>query len=305
MREVPRIPFRKKYVLGHVGKEYSGVAIILVFVLLSFSFILPTGSMRDKPRVFEQAYSPATLMASGIPLRPDEPILEWYDILMWMKHELPADAIVVSWWDYGYWISIIANKTTLADNGTINTTQIGLIGRIFLSNETQSIKILKEQFATPEHPKPPTHILVFTTFYTDGVDRGFGDEGKWMWMAKIANSSDRVRAVHPEFKWTYREWNNGRNNTFGYGTQTNEPTPRSYFKWNELGQQTLIYKMIAAAKNYKQASNQWWSPPADAHKFRYFKNPKFSEGVNLGGIYAVVVIYEIDYEQYELDHPDS
>ncbi|MCK5563117.1 hypothetical protein KAI30_03000, partial [Candidatus Bathyarchaeota archaeon] len=103
MREVPRMPFRKKYVLGHVGKEFSGAAIILVFVLLSFSFILPMGSMRDKPRVFEQAYSPVTLLASSVPLRTGEPILEWYNTLMWMKYELPNDAIVVSWWDYGYW----------------------------------------------------------------------------------------------------------------------------------------------------------------------------------------------------------
>ncbi len=100
-------------------------------------------------------------MASSVPLRADEPILEWYDTLMWMKHRIPDDSIVVSWWDYGYWISIIGNKTTLADNGTFNTTQIANIGRIFMSNETEAIKILESY---ERDGRRPEYIVVFTTF---------------------------------------------------------------------------------------------------------------------------------------------
>ena len=60
--------------------------------------------------------------------------------------------------------------------------------------------------------------------------------------------------------------------------------------------------MIAAAKQYKGASGAWWTPPADATAFKYLKNPYFSEGKDLGGIYAVVAMFEIDYQQYALDH---
>jgi hypothetical protein len=173
-----------------------------------------------------------------------------------------------------------------------------------MSNETVALKILKDQFNGPNGP--PTHILVFTTFYRDGVDAGFGDEGKWRWMARIANSVNKTTELYTEegFSWNYTEWNGGTNTTFGFATQTTEQqNARPYFEWNSMGQQTVIYKIMAAAKQYKGATGTWWTPPADATEFKYLKNPYFSEGKDLGGIYAIIAMFEIDYQQYELDNP--
>ncbi len=276
MREVPRIPSRKKYVFGRVGKEFSGAAIILVFVLLSFSFILPTGFARDKPRVFEQAYSPVTIMSSSVPLRTGEPILEWYDTLMWMKYELPDDTVVVSWWDYGYWISIIGNKTTLADNGTFNTTQIANIGRIFMSNETEAAKILE----TYKHEeRRPEYIVVFTTFGTDGSDRGYGDEGKWRWMAKIAAS----QFGH------YFDDNSFGNYTLGQdGIDTDGDGRIDDTVDNLKGQNSTIYKLMIYAKHERVSS-------IPAPTLKHFEKAYFSEGKDYGGIYVLVAVYKINY----------
>jgi dolichyl-diphosphooligosaccharide--protein glycosyltransferase len=273
MREVPRIPFRKKYVFGHVGKEYSGVAIILVFVLLSFSFILPTGSGRDKPRVFEQAYSPATLMASGVPLRTDEPILEWYETLMWMKHKLPDDAVVVSWWDYGYWIAVIANKTTLADNGTINTTQIQNIGRMFMSPEEEAIKIL-ENYRKRE-PERPWYVVVFVTFDTQGNDRGYGDEGKWRWMARIPGLNDNSFGNHT----LGTDWVDKNNN--------GQREPDELVQ-NTKGQNTTLYKLMTYAKSEKVTG-------VSAPTLKHFEKVFLSEGRNYGGTHILVAVYKVKY----------
>jgi len=276
MRETPKISFRKKYVFGHVGKEFSGAALILVFVLLSFSFILPTGSMRDKPRVFEQAYSPVTIMAAGVPLRADEPILEWYEALMWMKYELPDNAIVVSWWDYGYWISIIANKTTLADNGTINTTQIQNIGRIFMSNEIESIKILEKYEYKGRRPE---YIVVFVTFDSQGNDRGYGDEGKWRWMARIPGLDDNSFGNHT----LGTDWIDKNNN--GQRDQ-DELVP------NPKGQNTTLYKLMTYAKHEKVSS-------VSAPTLQHFEKAFFSHGgpYRSGGIdiYILVAVYKVNY----------
>jgi len=52
---------------------------------------------------------------------------------------------VASWWDYGYWTAIIGNKSSLADNSTINGTQIAQIGEAFVTrNVTKSLMILKD-----------------------------------------------------------------------------------------------------------------------------------------------------------------
>jgi dolichyl-diphosphooligosaccharide--protein glycosyltransferase len=278
LRETPRIHLRKKYAFGHVGKEFSGVALILIFVLLSFSFILPTGSTRDKPRVFEQAYTPVTLMSSSVPLRADEPILEWYQTLMWMKYKLPDDAVVVSWWDYGYWISIIGNKTTLADNGTMNTTQIANIGRIFMLNETESIKILEKYEYKGRRPE---YIVVFVTFDGQGNDRGYGDEGKWRWMARIAAS--RFGDYFDD-----KSFGNYTLGTDWMDKNKNGKRERDELVPNAKGQNSTIYKLITFAKHEKV-------PSVTAPPLQHFEKAFFSEGRNYGGTIVLVAVYKIEY----------
>jgi hypothetical protein len=53
---------------------------------------------------------------------------------------------------------------------------------MFVSNETEAIEILKDFGAS--------YVVVFTTFQEDGSDVGWGDEGKWRWMARIAGLDD-------------------------------------------------------------------------------------------------------------------
>lgn len=285
MRETPGIQTRKKYVFGHVGKEFSGAAIILVFVLLSFSFILPTGSTRDKPRVFEQAYSPVTILASSVPLRTGEPILEWYNTLMWMKYNLPADTIVVSWWDYGYWISIIGNKTTLADNGTGNTTQVANIGRIFMSNETGAVNILETY---ERDGRRPEYIVVFTSFDSNGNDRGYGDEGKWRWMAKIAASKFG----------NYFDDNSFGNSSLGVDwVDTNGDGQRTQDELilNAKGQNATIYKLMTYAKEIKLGETPTTQFALNAEGKPYFEEARFSPGGPYSGIYVEVAVYKINY----------
>jgi len=40
------------------------------------------------------------------------------------------DAKVMSWWDYGYQITAMANRTILVDNNTWNNTHISRVGQV-------------------------------------------------------------------------------------------------------------------------------------------------------------------------------
>jgi hypothetical protein len=154
-----------------------------------------------------------------------------------------------------------------------------------MSNETEAIRILKEEFNGPKGP--PTHILVFTTFNSyDGGDQGYGDEGKWRWMARIANQT-----VEHGF---YKEWGEREQyNTFGNITDEGE------WVWNNLGTNTTIYKLMQNAKVSKVSS-------LTAPELKYFKVAHFSPGnpiASLGTVSdetvylnAVVALYEIDYD---------
>ena len=45
----------------------------------------------------------------------------------WLWQNTNEDATVMSWWDYGYQIAGMANRTTLVDNNTWNNSHIALV----------------------------------------------------------------------------------------------------------------------------------------------------------------------------------
>jgi dolichyl-diphosphooligosaccharide--protein glycosyltransferase len=135
------------------------------------------------PTIWSTAASsnrPTTLACSGVSaLLGGSYPQDWLQALSWMRDNLPDDAIVVSWWDYGYWIEAVANKTTLADGATKNASQIAQIGRIMMLNQSESLPILEKYGAT--------HIVVFYTFNPSDPETQwpFGDNVKWSWMVQI------------------------------------------------------------------------------------------------------------------------
>ena len=185
---------RTKRLRVHVGKEFSIIFLTILFVLLLFS----------TTHVMAIANTPTTIASATTPTRRYYP--DWIEALMWMRYNLPDDAVVCAWWDYGYWITVLGNKTTLADNGTINSTQIKQIATMFVSNETEAIKILKRYGVT--------HVVVFIAIDRNGRPIGWGEGTKWIWMARIAGYNET------EFMDTSK------------GT------------WTEKGTQTVIYKLM-------------------------------------------------------------
>jgi len=56
----------------------------------------------------------------------------------WLRDNTPQDARVMAWWDYGYQINGIANRTSIADGNTWNFEHIALLGRCLLSKEKEA-----------------------------------------------------------------------------------------------------------------------------------------------------------------------
>jgi dolichyl-diphosphooligosaccharide--protein glycosyltransferase len=286
LRESPKIPRRKTRFRSRVGKEFSAAFIILMFLLLTFTFVLPSAGSAH-PRVIERAYSPTTIAASSLPIRTTEPISDWLDTLNWMRVNLNETDVVASWWDYGYWITTIGNKTTLADNGTVNSTQISLIGQMFMSNETGAIEILESFNERGEYNI--THVLVFVTFATDGssdtiYDAGYGDEGKWRWMARIGGLDDEKYG----------------NNTLGIDwvdTNDDGQVDDGELVANELGNSTVVYKLMHYASDtlafgtsdiqLEHFEPAYFSQNADTFQWYPRSNDYFA---------AAVCVYKVNYD---------
>ncbi|MDY6762005.1 MAG: STT3 domain-containing protein [Candidatus Nanohaloarchaea archaeon] len=55
-------------------------------------------------------------MAQGIGGSPNQ---LWMENLEFMREETPADSVVLSWWDYGYWFETIGARAAIADGGNM------------------------------------------------------------------------------------------------------------------------------------------------------------------------------------------
>ena len=61
----------------------------------------------------------------------------------WLRDNTPEDARIMAWWDYGYQITGVANRTTIADGNTWNHEHIALLGKCLTSSQTESHKIVR------------------------------------------------------------------------------------------------------------------------------------------------------------------
>jgi dolichyl-diphosphooligosaccharide--protein glycosyltransferase len=235
LKEPFRTTGKRRLGVEHVGREFSGAAVFLIFLILmtNLAFSPQSGGV---PKVFKQAYTPVTITSASLAIVPNEPVREWLDMVKYLNDKQSASTIVCSWWDYGYWLSILGNVTSLSDNATINSTQIENVGFSFMANETNSLKMLK-QYNTQ-------YILVFTTFYGAGssvgtyIDWAGGDNGKWTWMAKISGNA-RNRLIDQGYIDEASSWQN--ETTFGNFTSNT-------WVWNDVGLNSTVYKLMSYAK---------------------------------------------------------
>ena len=56
----------------------------------------------------------------------------------WLRDNTPQDSRVMAWWDYGYQIAGIANRTTIADGNTWNHEHIATLGRCLTAPEKRA-----------------------------------------------------------------------------------------------------------------------------------------------------------------------
>jgi len=207
IREAVIYPKRKTRVIARVGREF-GVAIFLILLIL----IVPSFW-----RAVQASYQPATIVTSSIPTAPtvgnELKYADWLEALSWMRANTPQGSVVFAWWDYGYWITALGNRPTIADNGTQNSTQIAVIAQTFLSNTTFAIPTLKRY-----------NISYVAIFITPGGQsssgggesyQGFGEDGKWYWMARIGNGTVWDYQNH-HYKTMFQEKSNPQAQTATY-----------------------------------------------------------------------------------------
>lgn len=301
---------KSKRKMLHVSKEYSALAVFVIFMLLvsAFAFSPQTGGT---PRAISNAYVPTAISVSSLPIGGaglTTNVDAWLDAITWLQNNAKSTDVCVMWWDYGNWLSDLANVTSLADNTTVNSTQIENIGFTFMGTENQSLAMLSTY--GQDRVK---YIAIFEVLYVGetsqgsnqyyAIPAGYGDEGKWVWMARISGQG-KERLINQGFISANDAWTN--ETSFGENSAT---TGR--WEWNNRGLNCTVAELMIYAENqYATRMTQMGitvQATSTATAPTYFKEAHFS-GIDTlpmtySGLVPVIAIYEIDWAAYNADNP--
>jgi dolichyl-diphosphooligosaccharide---protein glycosyltransferase len=176
----------------------SAYAVFIIFLLL-FPMVYPTDTnwrtLADIPPPIINGDTTYAIKTN-----------DWLNALNWISNNTPKDAIIAAWWDYGYWITTLANRTTLADNATTNKTRIATIAKMFMENQEEGIKIA--------HTLKADYILTYfvaqtvsvsnTSYYILGEG---GDESKVYAFARLAKFDENKYLEDDRFTPKTVFWN--------------------------------------------------------------------------------------------------
>ena len=309
LQESSRVMAKTKHRIARVSKEYSGVAVFLIFIILvtNLAFSPQTGG---EPRAISQAYVPTAISAASLPIGGaslSQPVDAWLNAISWLNNNAHSTDVVVSWWDYGNWLADLGNVTSMADNTTVNSTQIENIGFIFMGNENQSMQMLS-LYNNYNNPGRVNYILIFTVIgitqsssgsstYT-AYPAGYGDEGKWVWMARISGEA-KNRLIDEGYMNAATAWTD--ETQFG---SANQQTNR--WEWNDQGQNCTVYELMNYAEvqycNAMSAAGINITPDATTTQPTFFKEAYFAgletSPFQYGGLVPIVAIYKIDWQAY-------
>jgi dolichyl-diphosphooligosaccharide--protein glycosyltransferase len=203
---------------------------VIITVLLIIPMMLPASS-----NWVNSARAPPTILNGGS--NYNIATNDWLDAMDWIKNNTPKDAVIASWWDYGYWITTLGERKTLADNATLIDWQIKLIAKMLLSTPDEAWKILTSD--KPLEGLDADYVLIYVAAQRVNNEdpplyfvQGGGDESKKQWFMRIAGV--------PVDKYIYGDGLSGTNEF-----------------WNE----TLLGKMIPFSTTvYLNINSQQQSP---------------------------------------------
>uniref|UniRef100_A0A8C8IIF2 Dolichyl-diphosphooligosaccharide--protein glycosyltransferase subunit STT3B n=1 Tax=Oncorhynchus tshawytscha TaxID=74940 RepID=A0A8C8IIF2_ONCTS len=152
-----------------LGPNIKSIVTMLMLMLLMMFAVHCTW-------VTSNAYSsPSVVLASYNNDGTRNILDDFREAYYWLRQNTDEHARVMSWWDYGYQIAGMANRTTLVDNNTWNNSHIALVGKAMSSNESAAYEIMRSLDVD--------YVLIIF----GGVIGYSGDDiNKFLWMVRIA-----------------------------------------------------------------------------------------------------------------------
>lgn len=131
-----------------ISKIYhSNVSVLFRLTLLCLglaNFAIMWPAFMNYSHEMAQGMSMPSVMFKG-QLQDGRVILvrDYMDAYEWVRDNTPEDARVMAWWDYGYQITGIANRTSIADGNTWNHEHIANLARTLTAPEDEAYDVIR------------------------------------------------------------------------------------------------------------------------------------------------------------------
>jgi len=146
-------------------------------IVTKISFLVIIAALLIVPMVYPEKLNwsnnseniPITILNSGT--HNNISTNDWPDAMQWLRENTPEDAVIAAWWDYGYWISTLAERKTLADNATVLDWQIRKIASMYMSTPEDAWQILTSDVKTDvgSHYITTPNDITYATRHIDEV----------------------------------------------------------------------------------------------------------------------------------------
>ena len=184
--------YDKKKII-HSTRSITKISFVVVIVAI---LIIPASTLPGAASWITGVKAPPTILNGGTNFNISTD--DWPKAMEWLKNNTPEDSVVAAWWDYGYWITTLGERISLADNATLSTKQIQDIARMLLSSPDEGWKLLQDLDAD--------YVLIYAAaqkISNEGEDpafyllRGGGDESKKQWFMRIGGIPEQTY-LHPD-----------------------------------------------------------------------------------------------------------
>ncbi len=172
---------------------------VIIAILLIMPMVVPVSA-----NWVNGAKSPPTILNGGSNYNISTS--DWPDTMRWLKENTAEDAVVASWWDYGYWITTLGERSSIADNATLIQWRIKQMAQVFLSTPDDAWKLLQEMDAD--------YVLIYVAAQRINDEgqalylvQGGGDESKKQWFMRIAGLPTEKYLYDDGLSPTQEFWN--------------------------------------------------------------------------------------------------
>eukprot|EP01094_Clydonella_sp_ATCC50884_P024657 TRINITY_DN6252_c2_g1_i1.p1 TRINITY_DN6252_c2_g1~~TRINITY_DN6252_c2_g1_i1.p1 ORF type:complete len:691 (-),score=297.73 TRINITY_DN6252_c2_g1_i1:387-2459(-) len=160
-------------------ESFSGQTQVALVVTAVLTGLLVFFSMHCVWVTSEAYSSPSIVLAANQPDGSKLIFDDFREAYYWLRQNTPPDTRIMSWWDYGYQLAAMANRTVLVDNNTWNNSHIAQVGKAMASPEDVSIEIMRQMDVD--------YVLVI---FGGLIGYSSDDINKFLWMIRIAGSTD-------------------------------------------------------------------------------------------------------------------